>query len=128
LVKYLLLVCVEEQPDSPLETADEIAAWDQPGDDIEPWLGENASTRLFGSQVSRPANAATVRVRDGEVLVADGPYAETKEWMAGFDVLECANMDEAIEIASRHPVAQFGMIEVRPFRPGTGRRPAAGPR
>jgi hypothetical protein len=71
--------------------------------------------------VSRPANASTVRVRAGEVVVSDGPYAETKEWMAGFDVIECADMDEAIDIAAKHPVAEYGMIEVRPFRPGTGR-------
>jgi hypothetical protein len=125
-VKYLLLVCVEDQPATPLETAAEIAAWDEPAGDIEPWLAETAGTRLYGSQVSKPANAATVRVRGGEVLVADGPFAETKEWMAGFDVLECASMEEAIEIASRHPVAEFGMIEVRPFRPGTGRSRSAG--
>jgi hypothetical protein len=123
-MKYLLLVCVEEPPVPALETEEEIASWDVEGDDIKPWLAKTAEggIRLFGSQVSRPANAATVRVRDGEVVVTDGPYAETKEWMAGFDVIECANMAEAIEVASRHPVAHFGMIEVRPFRPGTGRR------
>lgn len=122
-MKYLLLVCLEEPPVPPLETDEEIATWDVEYDDVKPWLAENAErgTRLFGSQVSKPANAATVRVRAGEVIVADGPYAETKEWMAGFDVLECTDMDEAIEIAAKHPVAQFGMIEVRPFRPGTGR-------
>ena len=122
-MKYLLLVCLEEPPEHPLETAEEIAHWDVEGDDIKPWLAETAEggTRLFGSQVSKPANAATVRVRAGEVVVTDGPYAETKEWMAGFDVIDCANMAEAIEIASHHPVAQVGMIEVRPFRPGTGR-------
>jgi hypothetical protein len=123
-MKYLLLVCLEEPPESPFETAAEIADWDVEGDDIRPWLAETAEsgTRLFGSQVSKPANAATVRVRDGEVVVSDGPYAETKEWMAGFDVVECDSMAEAMEIAARHPVAQFGMIEVRPFRPGIGRR------
>ncbi len=122
-MKYLLLVCIEEPPALALETAEEIASWDVEGEDIKPWLAEAAErgTRLFGSQVSKPANAATVRVRAGEVVVSDGPYAETKEWMAGFDVIECADMEEAIDIASRHPVAQFGMIEVRPFRPGTGR-------
>jgi hypothetical protein len=122
-MKYLLLVCVEEPPVPALESEEEIASWDVEGDDIKPWLAETAEggIRLFGSQVSRPANAATVRVRDGEIVVTDGPYAETKEWMAGFDVIECANMTEAIEVASRHPVAEFGMIEVRPFRPGTGR-------
>jgi len=127
-MKYLLLVCLEEPPEPALETAEEIASWDVDSNDVRPWLAENAErgTRLFGSQVSRPANASTVRVRAGEVVVSDGPYAETKEWMAGFDVIECADMDEAIEIAAKHPVAQFGMIEVRPFRPGTGRASRAG--
>jgi hypothetical protein len=122
-MKYLLLVCVEQPPEPALETAEEIASWDVEGEDIKPWLADTAEhgTRIFGSQVSKPANAATVRVRAGEVVVSDGPYAETKEWMAGFDVIECADMDEAIEIAAKHPVAQFGMIEVRPFRPGAGR-------
>jgi hypothetical protein len=49
------------------------------------------------------------------VLVSDGPFAETKEQIAGFDVLECADLDEAIEVASRHPVARIGTVEVRPF-------------
>jgi hypothetical protein len=129
-MKYLLLVCLEEAPEPVMETAEEIAGWDVEHDDIKPWLAATAETseggtRLYGSQVSKPANAATVRVRAGEVVVTDGPYAETKEWMAGFDVIDCADMDEAIEIAAQHPVAQFGMIEVRPFRPGTG-RPARG--
>src|SRR5215469_2466450 len=122
-MKYLLLVCLEEPPQPRLETAEEIANWDVEGDDIKPWLAETGErgTRLFGSQVSKPANATTVRVRAGEIVVSDGPYAETKEWMAGFDVIECANIAEAIEIAAKHPVARVGMIEVRPFRPGTGR-------
>jgi hypothetical protein len=56
-------------------------------------------------------------VRGGELIVTDGPYAETKEQVAGFDVLECADLDEAIEVASRHPMARLGLVEVRPFRP-----------
>jgi hypothetical protein len=56
-------------------------------------------------------------VRGGELIVTDGPYAETKEQVAGFDVLECADLDEAIEVASRHPMARLGLLEVRPFRP-----------
>ena len=116
-MKYLLLVCMEGPPDPPLETAEEIADWDVEVDDIRPWLADVDSRRLFGSQVSKPANAATVRVRDEETLVSDGPFAETKEWMAGFDIIECDTMAEAIEIAAKHPVARFGMIEVRPFRP-----------
>jgi len=126
-MKYLLLVCMVNPPDPPLETAQEIADWDRPSDesdDIEQWFRyiEERGARLSGSEVSRPANAATVRVRDGDVLVTDGPYAETNEWMAGYDVIDCADMETAIDIASKHPVAQFGMIEVRPFVPGTGRK------
>ena len=58
-----------------------------------------------------------MRVRDGEVLLSDGPFAETKEQVAGFDVIECASMDEAIEIAARHPTAKVGTFELRPFWP-----------
>jgi hypothetical protein len=54
-------------------------------------------------------------VRGGEVVLADGPFAETKELIGGFDILECADLDEAIEVASKHPVAQIGAMEVRPF-------------
>jgi hypothetical protein len=50
--------------------------------------------------------------------LADGPFAETKEHIGGFDVLECENLDEAIEVAAKHPVARFGTIEVRPFLEG----------
>jgi hypothetical protein len=48
-------------------------------------------------------------------LRTDGPYAETKEQMCGFDIIDCADLDEAVEIAAKHPVAKFGMVEVRPF-------------
>jgi hypothetical protein len=48
-------------------------------------------------------------------MLSDGPFAETKEQIAGFDVIECEDLDEAIEVASKHPVATFGAIEVRPF-------------
>ena len=56
-----------------------------------------------------------MRLRDGEVLLTDGPFAETKEQILGFDVIECADLDEALEIAAKHPVAKYGMVEVRPF-------------
>jgi hypothetical protein len=62
-----------------------------------------------------PAEAKTVRVRRRQLLLSDGPFAETKEQIAGFDILECADLDEAIEVASKHPVARFGKLEVRPF-------------
>jgi hypothetical protein len=54
-------------------------------------------------------------VGDERQLLTDGPFAETKEGIAGFDIIECANLDEAIEIASKHPCAAVGSIELRPF-------------
>jgi hypothetical protein len=56
-------------------------------------------------------------VREKQAIVTDGPLAETKEQIAGFDVLECADLDEAIEVASRHPMTRVGILEVRPFWP-----------
>jgi hypothetical protein len=54
-------------------------------------------------------------MRNDEVLIADGPFAETKEQIGGYDVIECANLDEAIAVAAEHPTARIGTIEVRPF-------------
>jgi hypothetical protein len=74
-----------------------------------------SGTRYFGRELDIPETAATVRVREGETLVTDGPFAETKEFMAGFDVLECADLDDAIEVAAAHPCSWFQAIEIRPF-------------
>ena len=71
--------------------------------------------RLDGDRLRPPREAKTVSVRDGEVMISDGPFAETKEVICGFDILECADIDEAVQVAAAHPVAQFGRIEVRPF-------------
>ena len=71
--------------------------------------------RLDGDRLRPPREAKTVLVRDGEILVSDGPFAETKEIICGYDVLECANISEAVQVAAAHPVAAFGKIEVRPF-------------
>ena len=75
---------------------------------------EGRGIRIEGHPLS-PDDATTVRVRNGEVLVSDGPFAETKEVMVGYDLLECANLDEAIEVASKHPLASHGAMELRPF-------------
>jgi hypothetical protein len=56
-----------------------------------------------------------VRVRDGKTLVTDGPFTETKEAVGGFDIIEAGSLEQAVEIASGHPIAAFGTIEVRPF-------------
>ena len=82
---------------------------------IEEWLDETArrGVRVEGEALRGIGDATTVR--DSGRLVTDGPFADTKEWIAGYDILDCADLDEAVEIASKHPVARFGAIEVRPF-------------
>jgi hypothetical protein len=63
------------------------------------------------------ATATTVRVRKGKVMVVDGPFAETKEQLAGFYLIEARDLDEAVQLAARIPPAEVGSIEVRPIRP-----------
>jgi hypothetical protein len=74
--------------------------------------------RLFGRELDLPETAATVRVRDGETLVTDGPFVETKEFIAGFDLVECAGFDEAVEVAAKCPISRFQAMEVRRFAEG----------
>ncbi len=76
------------------------------------------SGHCLASEALEPvASATTVRVRNGKVAVTDGPFAETKECLAGFYMIEARDLNEAIAIASRIPPAQVGSIEVRPIRP-----------
>ena len=70
---------------------------------------------LAGHELQPIATATTVRVRNGKRLTTDGPFAETKEQLGGFYMIEAKNLDEAIEIASRIPSARVGSIEVRPI-------------
>jgi hypothetical protein len=110
-MKYMLMICVDE--DVPM-TSDQIAEAEAL---MTAWLDDTIASgvNLHGGRLRPVSTATSVRVRGGEVLVTDGPFAETKEQVAGYDVIECADLDEAIEVASRHPVARFGTVEVRPF-------------
>ena len=74
--------------------------------------------RLLGRELDLPQTAAAVRARNGQTLVTDGPFAETKEFIAGFDVSECADLGEAIEVAATCPVSWFQAIKIRPFTGG----------
>jgi hypothetical protein len=76
------------------------------------------SGHCVASEALQPASTATtVRVRNGRVTVTDGPFAETKEILAGFYMIEARDLNEAIQIASKIPPAEVGSIEVRPIRP-----------
>lgn len=70
---------------------------------------------LSGEALYPVSSATTVRVRNGKVLTTDGPFAETKEQLGGFYMLQCKNLDEAIELAAKIPGAKFGSVEVRPI-------------
>lgn len=84
---------------------------------------------LHGSQqLEDPASARTLRVRDGVSRVTDGPFAETREFLAGFNLIEAETMDQAMEIARQFPWARFGSIEVRPVRDMQGVRERVGAR
>ena len=87
-----------------------------PGTTIEEWLaeGERRGLRKQGDQLRPPRDATTVRVRNGELLITDGPFTESQEWIAGYDIIDCADLDEAVVDVSRHPMARFGRIEIRP--------------
>ena len=108
-MEYMLFIATDQNPDSGTE---------RPGD-IDSWLeeGKKRGIRKQGQRLRPPEDATSVRVRNGELLVTDGPFAETKEWIAGYDIIDCKDLDEAIDYASRHPMARFGRIEIRPMWP-----------
>ncbi|MGC4110571.1 MAG: YciI family protein [Nocardioides sp.] len=111
-MRYMLLHAVDESrlSDLPPQVETELAAW------VDEMVGRGVE--LDGARLHSTADATTVRVRDGQVEVTDGPFAETKEQIAGYDVLECADLDTAIAVASAHPTLHVGAIEVRPFDEG----------
>ncbi|MCA1655936.1 MAG: YciI family protein [Pseudonocardiaceae bacterium] len=108
-MQYLLLICGDENiaPDRAHERDDAR---------MVDWLSEMDArgVRVRSARLRTTNTATTVRTRDGEVLLSDGPFAETKEQILGFELLECADLDEALEIAAKHPSAEYGPIEVRP--------------
>ena len=114
-MKYLLLVCWDAGDMNGQEEPDRRDAPDF--EEGFPWVDDLHARGIWkiGDQLAPPRRARTVRVRNGETIVTDGPFAETKEAVGGFDVLECGSFEEAVAIAATHPLAQSGAIEVRPF-------------
>jgi hypothetical protein len=102
-MQYVMLVRID--PDQPVPEDTDPEAWVEEG--------ERAGMRLEGDVLEPPATATTVRVRDGKTLISDGPFPETKEWIAGYDLLQADSLEQAVDYASRHPVARFGALELR---------------
>jgi hypothetical protein len=107
-MKYMMFVVSDAQPDSSTDESD-IDLW------VDPL--EASGKRIIGEVLAPVSESTVVRVRGGEVLTTRGPFAETSEVILGFDILEVEDLDEAIEIASRHPMARNGQIELRAFQP-----------
>jgi len=110
-MKYMLMFWVDESAEV---TADDDAAMMIA---VKSWVEQmtERGVRLYGGPLRSAGEAKIVRVRDGELLVSDGPFAETKEQIGGYDVVECAGLDAAIGVAAGHPLARTAKVEVRPF-------------
>ena len=110
--QYMLLIYGDPaDAPAPEEQEAQHAHWMQYTDDMR-----QSGAMVSGAALERTEMATTVRVRDGETLLTDGPFAETKEILGGFYLLEADNLDAALEIAARIPVARMGgAVEVRPI-------------
>lgn len=109
MTKYIMFI-----RHTPEQLDEAIAAVEKDGGAWEKEMTERG-VRLAGQALRPVSEATTVRVRGGRPMLIDGPYAETKEIIAGFDLIECSGPEEAFEIASRHPCAAVGSIELRPY-------------
>jgi hypothetical protein len=107
-MNYLMLVCNDGIEASPAE--EELV-----GREIGTHIARNENISMYGHPLQDPGTAKTVRVRGGEVLVTDGPFVETKEHIAGIELLACDTIEQAIEAAASHPLAWFNQVEVRPL-------------
>ena len=104
---YMLLIATDEAPGEPEAAPEEIRDWIAEG--------ERCGLGVCGDPLVEPSEARTVRVREGAVLTTDGPFTESKEWIVGYDIIRCDNLDQAIDYVSRHPMARRGRIEIRPI-------------
>jgi hypothetical protein len=112
-MRYALLIAYDESADEAM-SADEVQTQRQ----AYMAFGEEMTKRgalLGGERLHPTADATSVQVRDGEVLATDGPFAETKEQIVGFYLVDAKDLDDAVEIASKIPGAKTGTIEVRPI-------------
>ena len=89
---------------------------------LDEWFDDANDRHSYvqGVRLQPVGDATTVRVRGGERIVTDGPFTESKEWIAGVGILDCVDLDEAIELAARNPMAYEGRLELRPIRSMSG--------
>jgi hypothetical protein len=108
----MLLICGDDEANEAMEADGSFQAT------CHAWADEmrRRGVLLSLAGLQPPGDATTVRVRDDQVLLTDGPFADTKEMVGGFGMVECSDLDEALEVASKHPAAGYGTIEIRPLR------------
>src|SRR5688500_5843874 len=111
-MRYMLLIYTDETADQ--GTPEDFAQMMKEYGVFGEWLSE-AGIGLGGDALQSVQTATTVRVRNGETLATDGPFAETKEQLGGFYIVDAKDLDQAIEAASRIPGAKYGSVEVRPI-------------
>ena len=112
-MRYMLLICGEDEAHKAMEADGSFLA------SCHAWTDEMQQRGVLVTigGLQAPSDATTVRIRDDQVLLTDGPFADTKEVIGGFGLVECADLDEALEVTSKHPAARYGSIEIRPLLP-----------
>jgi hypothetical protein len=108
-MRYVLFICNDPTGEP----------YDAEHDNVGEWVEalRASDSYVLGDRLRPVDDATTVRVRGGERIIADGPFTESREWIAGFDIIEADDLDAAIAIAAGHPMARFGLVEVRPVWP-----------
>ncbi len=108
--RYMLLIYTPSEGLPPDDPANQLERWASYTEGLR-----DAGLLIASDQLERTHAATTVRVRDGETQILDGPFAETKEYLAGFYMLDAADLDTALEHAARVPHVHVGSVEVRPI-------------
>jgi hypothetical protein len=106
-MQYLLIISHDESFIPTDKLIRKIMAWDNE-------MG-GRGIRKDGNPLRPPSDAKTIRVRKGKVMITDGPFSDTREKMAAYELIDCESIEEAIKIASGHPMAKAATIEVRPI-------------
>ncbi len=104
-MQFILFIATDASPDPGAEAPGEVDAWVEEG--------ERRGIRKLGDPFRPISEAKTVRVRGGELMVTDGAFAGADARIVGFDLVECDSLDDAVDYASRHPMARFGRVDVR---------------
>ena len=111
-MEYVALIHADQSVWETMTDAERDAAYEQYGEFAQ--AARAAGVLVGGEELASTASATTVRVRDDQRLVTDGPYAEVKEALGGFFILDCASFDDALDWAARIPAVHHGAVEVRP--------------